>query len=268
MNDQPADSPSLPPVVRAAWVHRPPSEAFAAFTDEIGAWWPLPTHGLFQDRAATVGFVGDKLVEFATNGEQAVWGEVLAWEPPDRFVIGWHPGRETADGSEVEVTFVAEHGGTKVVLEHRGWARFGEEGAARRRSYVGPNAWGYVLDHFADGAEPQVGAPDLSPLRARYDEFFAEFERGGFGPPQDGEWNAEQVVAHVTLNDLAMIQVGQALVHCAEPVFENEICHIPDNLDALDHGLWRPEGPGGARAQRGHPGHGRGGPTLGGSAHP
>lgn len=39
---------------------------------------------------------------------------------------------------------------TRVVIEHRGWEAFGDAGFASRRSYVGPRAWGSVIDHFAD----------------------------------------------------------------------------------------------------------------------
>ena len=40
----------FPPVVRAAWVNRPIDEAFHVFTSEIGAWWPLPSHGTVRRR--------------------------------------------------------------------------------------------------------------------------------------------------------------------------------------------------------------------------
>ena len=44
-----------PPVLRAADVAHPPERTFALFTDHIGAWWPLATHGLFGTQG-TVGF--------------------------------------------------------------------------------------------------------------------------------------------------------------------------------------------------------------------
>jgi uncharacterized protein YndB with AHSA1/START domain len=222
---------SVAPVVRAAWVERTPEDAFAVFTDEIGAWWPLPTHGLFGDASGGVSFRDGQLIEHSIDGRETTWGEVLSWEPPTRLVVSWHPGRSRDDASEVEVTFEADGTGTRVVLEHRGWERFGIEGAARRRSYQGPNAWGSVLDHFADGAEP-VGAFDPTALEAAYDDFFAEVEQGGFGPGAADEWNADEVVAHVGLNDAAMAAVCQSIVHQRTPRFDNEHCQTPAALTA------------------------------------
>ncbi|MEM9611628.1 MAG: SRPBCC domain-containing protein [Actinomycetota bacterium] len=217
------------PVVRAAYTRRPPDEAFTVFTDEIGAWWPLPTHGLFGPEAGEVAFRDGHLIEQATDGREAIWGEVLAWDPPHRLLLTWHPGREADDASEIEVLFIADGDGTRVVLEHRGWERFGADGLARRRSYVGPNAWGWVLDHFADGAEP-LSVADTEPLVEAYAAFFATAEEGGFGPPTVGAWSAEEVVAHVALNDLAMTAVCQALVHGRPPMFGNEVCQRPEVL--------------------------------------
>ncbi len=220
---EPTAEPATP-IVRAARVQRSVADAFRIFTDEIGAWWPLPSHGLYGDRAGGVAFRDGRLIEYATDGTETVWGEVLAWEPPDRLVVTWHPGRDASDGSEVEVRFEADGAGTRVVVEHRGWEAFGADGLARRRGYVGPGAWGHVLDHFADGAEPRTDGADLSMLTSAYEAFFAEADAGGFGPPNDDGWTAEEVVAHVTLNDAALSAVGQALVHGDEPLFANTVC--------------------------------------------
>lgn len=223
-------SAPLPPVVRSATVACGPDDAFRIFTDEIGAWWPLPTHGLFGDRAGGVVFRDGHLVELAQDGAERVWGRVEVWEPPARLSIAWHPGRGPDDASLVEVTFVESGDMTQVVIEHHGWERFGDDAAAQRRGYVGPNAWGYVLDHFGDGVAPQVDAPDLGALGLAYGAFFSEFETGGFGPPREGHWTAEEVIAHVALNDAAMLGVCQALVHGRELRFENEVCHDPESL--------------------------------------
>ncbi len=217
---------TVPPVVRATWVRCDPEAAFEAFTERIGAWWPLPTHGMYGDRAGGVAFEDGRLVERSVAGEECLWGEVIAWEPPERLAFSWHPGGEASDASEVEVGFVADGEGTRVVLEHRGWERFGGSALIRRRRYVGPGTWGAVLEHFADLAEGQaVPTVDLGDLAAAYDAFFTEASRGGFGDPPEGEWDAAQVVAHVALNDLAMTAVAHALVDGrSDPRFENVVC--------------------------------------------
>jgi uncharacterized protein YndB with AHSA1/START domain len=224
---------STAPVVRAAWVGRTQADAFRIFTDEIGAWWPLPTHGLFGDRAGGVHFRAGALVEQATDGREVVWGEVLAWEAPERLVVTWHPGRDASDASEVEVSFEPEGNGTRVIIEHRGWEAFGEDAAQRRLSYAGPNAWGYVLDHFADVAEPHPDAVEVSALVYAYEAFFAEAETGSFDPAPPDQWGAEEVVAHVALNDAAMVAVCQALVHGNTPRFENVECQDPEVLSRV-----------------------------------
>ena len=192
MSPGPASGP--PPVLRAAHVARPLDETFAVFTRQIGAWWPLPTHGIFGADAGGLAFEDGLLVERAVDGRTCVWGEVVDWDPPHRLVITWHPGRDADEASEVEVRFAAsEGGGTRVELEHRGWERFGENAMLRRHGYVGPGAWGHVLDHFADVADARPDAVDLTAVAAAYDAFFAEAERGGFGDPPPGEWDAARV---------------------------------------------------------------------------
>jgi len=233
---------TAPPILRSAVVARPVDEAFAVFTDEIGAWWPLPTHSIFQAEAGGVHFVDGKLIERATDGRETVWAEVVAWDPPHRLALTWHPGQEPGGpAGEVEVRFTADGDGTRVDLRHDGWESFGAEAMGRRRSYTGPSAWGHVLDHFADGAEhrvdPEGEQADLTALEAAYEAFFVEAEAGlasgGFAAPGDGGWTAEQVLAHVALNDLALTAVGHALVHQGEPTFENHTCQALDSLDGV-----------------------------------
>ncbi len=227
-----SEVPRSAPVLRAAHVRVAPAEAFAVFTDQIGAWWPLPTHGVFGDRAGGLAFDAGRLVERAVDGSESVWGEVLAWEAPERLVVSWHPGRGHEDASEVEARFAADADGTRVEVEHRGWERFGDQAALRRRGYVGPGAWGHVLDHYADVSEPREDGADLTGVTLAYEAFFEEAQRGGFGPAPEGEWGAEQVLAHVALNDLALTAVAQAIVHGRTPDFRNVVCQDPDVLAA------------------------------------
>lgn len=219
------------PVLRAATVTRPPAEAFRIFTEEIGAWWPLPSHGLYHERAGGLAFRDGSLIETSVDGSENAWAEVVAWDPPAHLAVAWHPGLGPDDASRVEVHFEPVDTGTRVVIEHHGWEQFGEDALVRRRNYVGPGAWGYVLDHFADGAEARFDGPDLRDLAAAYDTFFGIAEAGTFGPaPSPGEWDADETLAHVALNDAAMLAVCQAIVHGDAPRFENTVCQNPDAL--------------------------------------
>lgn len=223
---------STAPVLRAITVSVAPETAFRVFTEQLGAWWPIATHGTFGERCASLAIEDDRIVERSIDGEAVVWGEVLVSDAPRRLLMTWHPGREAADASEVEVRFVPDRDGTRVELEHRGWERFGTDAARRRRVYVRPGAWGAVLEHYADLAEPRPDASDLSALEAAYDSFFAEASHGGHGAPPEGEWDAGQVIAHVTLNDLAMIAVVNAIIHDRPTRFENVWCQDRDVLAA------------------------------------
>jgi len=231
---------SLPPVLRAARVQRDPAETFRLFTDAIGAWWPLRTHGLFGEDAGGVSFVDGRLVERSVTGEEVVWAEAVHWEPPHRLVLRWHAGREQGTAGRVEVTFRPDGDGTRVELVHDGWEAFGELARQVRRGYRGPTAWGFVLDHFTDLADldPEPDGPnddsragDLAILGRAYEAFFAEASAGSFSAPPPGEWTAEQVVAHIAVNDDLLARVCRVLIHQGSPSLDNA---IPNDRAVLD----------------------------------
>jgi uncharacterized protein YndB with AHSA1/START domain len=136
-------------VRKSVLVDADPETAFRVFTDRIQSWWPLGTHGVFGDDAEELVFKDGKLVELAKDGREAVWGEVLAWEPPARVHITWRPGfdPDTPD-TELEVRFIAEGDGTRVELEHTGWERL-EDGAKSRAGY--DSGWVGVLEAYRKG---------------------------------------------------------------------------------------------------------------------
>ena len=84
------------------------------------------------------------------------------------------------------------------------------------------------------GQSPVPARPTSPRWSRRYDTFFAEALRGGFGAPPPGEWDAARVVAHVALSDLAMTAVAQALVHGRTDLeFTNVVCQDPSVLTAF-----------------------------------
>ena len=133
-------------VRKAVLVDADPDTAFRVFTEQIRSWWPLATHGVFGDDADALSFEENKLVERAKDGREAIWGQVLAWEPPTRVQFSWRPGfdDDKAD-TEVEVTFSAEGDGTRVELVHTGWDKL-ENGAKSRAGYDG--GWVGVLEAY------------------------------------------------------------------------------------------------------------------------
>lgn len=139
----------LESVRKSVVVARSAADAFAIFTERMGEWWPFAGHSLLEGGAQTVVFeprVGGVVCETSADGRRAPWGRVLAWDPPRRFVMTWHPGREEAAAQELEVRFVPEGAGTRVELEHRGWEALLDQADATRQSYDG--GWLFVLDRY------------------------------------------------------------------------------------------------------------------------
>ncbi len=124
--------------------------AFATFTRDIGAWWPTATHAIGDDVVDVVLElrIGGSIHEVAADGSTTAWGEILDLDPPRRLRFSWHLARPSA--TEVEVWFTPTPDGCELVLEHRGWENWGDEGPARRDGY--DTGWDLVLDGFSDVA--------------------------------------------------------------------------------------------------------------------
>jgi uncharacterized protein YndB with AHSA1/START domain len=121
--------------------------AFETFTRRIASWWPAGSHRVFEQGSSVVfeERVGGRLYERSGDGDEADWADVLAWEPPHRLVLRWRVNPKRAP-TEVEVRFVAEDGGTRVELQHRGW-----DDAEGRASY--DTGWDPVLARFTSAAD-------------------------------------------------------------------------------------------------------------------
>jgi uncharacterized protein YndB with AHSA1/START domain len=146
------------PIKRSVTVDCSVEHAFATFTERIHEWWPLGTHSIDRYETGTAaetvvfqGGAGAQVYERTKNGEELKWAEVIAYDPPHRFVLAWNPSREQ-DGpkTKIEVTFTDEGGKTRVELEHRGWEQLGAEAADARQSYS--DGWQPVLEEYAEKA--------------------------------------------------------------------------------------------------------------------
>ncbi|MEA2451298.1 MAG: hypothetical protein QOG04_8 [Actinomycetota bacterium] len=146
---------TLAPVVRTVDVNADVDKAFRVFTERIGEWWPLETHGIYGDKAETCileGQVGGRLYERSVDGEEADWAEVTAYDPPSRFVLAWKPNPSRPAPTEIEVTFTQQGEGTHVQLTHTGWDLLGDEGAEARDSYN--SGWPETLARYAGHVDP------------------------------------------------------------------------------------------------------------------
>jgi uncharacterized protein YndB with AHSA1/START domain len=134
-------APYLEPVKKAVTVPLSPAEAFDLFTARIANWWPLGERfSISGPGAVSCGIeprVGGAVYEVRNDGERLPWGKVLAWDPPRRLLLSWHPGKSADVAQEVEVTFASDGSGTRVELVHRGWQKLGSDAARVRESYEG-----------------------------------------------------------------------------------------------------------------------------------
>jgi hypothetical protein len=97
---------------------------------------------------------GGRVYELWADGTEVVWGELVAWEPPDRFVMSW---LGTPAPTEVELSFTALGPElTRAAVEHRGWERLtqeqlGEDCALPGGYHAGSYAigWTRILAGFA-----------------------------------------------------------------------------------------------------------------------
>ena len=154
-------------VMVALRVRASPERAFAAFTEEIGAWWR--PNGLFAFTPRDPGVLSfepgpdGRLIETRDNGKVFEIGKVRAWEPPLRLVFGWRqatfaPGQDT----EVEVRFEPVGEETRVTVEHLGWDSIPASHVARHgfpnQLFLTRHAewWRALLASYKDDMERRV----------------------------------------------------------------------------------------------------------------
>ncbi|MBO3750879.1 SRPBCC family protein [Streptosporangiaceae bacterium NEAU-GS5] len=167
---------AIPPIRRSVLVRSDRAHVFEVFVGELGQWWPTMSHSLGGDRLAKVTVErheGGRVYETWDDGTECVWGEVLLWEPPERYAMTWESTRydHGADdlklspegaATEVELRFL-ELGPalTRVELEHRGWERLSPALAARYPSSYS-SGWASILDRLVAYAEdPQNELPGV-----------------------------------------------------------------------------------------------------------
>jgi uncharacterized protein YndB with AHSA1/START domain len=136
----------------------PADHAFTVWTARIGTWWPADHTTSGRGRMVLEQHAGGRIYERTPEGGERDCGQVLQWEPPERLVYLWHIGRDRNDATEVEVRFVARDAASSTVeIEHRGWERLGDAGAARREQNSA--GWDAVLAHFRTAVHDRERGP-------------------------------------------------------------------------------------------------------------
>ena len=137
-----------PPVRQSTVVRSDRAHTFDVFVRTIGIWWPVNPFSAGKDRVRDVTIeprTGGRVYETWQDGTQVTWGELLAWDPPERFVMTW---TMTPVPTEVELRFrVLGPALTQVEVEHRGWEALSDEQLAEDCALPG----GYLGGSYAAG---------------------------------------------------------------------------------------------------------------------
>jgi len=150
---------TIAPVRKTIRVNASAARAFEVFTAGLGRWWPID-HGIGKTPRRCVAMetrLGGHWYELAEDGTRTDVGRIIAWEPPQRFVMSWDINSQwkpdTTVGSEVEVRFIAEGANaTRLELEHRKFEQMGAEGGAKMRRDV-DGGWPGLLELFKSQVE-------------------------------------------------------------------------------------------------------------------
>lgn len=131
----------------------PVEHAFEVWTTRLSTWWPTG-HSASGDPATTVVLeprLGGRIFERTSDGTEIDWGEITRWSPPSRLGYVWHIGRERADATDVELSFIdLGEGRTRLEIEHTGWERLGTEGVAWREANT--NGWDSMIPGYLAAA--------------------------------------------------------------------------------------------------------------------
>lgn len=131
-----------------------PGEVFARFA-ELSGWWPMAysRSGARFAGAYLEPQVGGRWYEKDQDGQESSWGDVRAYKPGHRLVMGFNirpdQGVEPPERqSEVEVTFTGDGGDTVVALEHRDLDKHAEGAASVATGMGSAHGWPLILATF------------------------------------------------------------------------------------------------------------------------
>lgn len=83
---------------------------------------------------------------------------------------------------------------------------------------------------------------DTTELHNAYSDFLATARSGRFGPPPQGEWTAEQLLAHVVAVDTAITAVALQVTSGQRPSYDNRSSLDGWNLSRISSGAAGLEG--------------------------
>ena len=106
-------------IVKSVMLPLPPPAAFELFTRKIGEWWP-PDRRHTQDPTSEIFLLqSGRFYERAQDGQEVELRYVRSWERPSRILFDFFIATGPEKPTEVEITFAADEGGTRVTVTHR-----------------------------------------------------------------------------------------------------------------------------------------------------
>lgn len=144
-------------VTQQITVDVPQAHAFAVFTEQFDRIKPRDYNLMAVDIEETIfePRVGGHVYDRGTDGSVCRWARVLAFDPPERFVISWDISAswkletDLEKTSEVEIRFVPlGTTQTRVEVEHRHLERHGEGWEGFRAGVAG--GWPVFLENFRE----------------------------------------------------------------------------------------------------------------------
>jgi uncharacterized protein YndB with AHSA1/START domain len=151
MSDVGGDAANLlPPVERRLLLRCRRAQAWTAWLERIGRWWPEGFSASGPRLAAVVieERPGGRVFERDGDGKEFDWGTVRACERERRLVLEWTLAVETP--TEVELLFADTAVGCELRFAHRGF-RVGQE--AVRAKFDAERGWNVGLAAFQQAAE-------------------------------------------------------------------------------------------------------------------
>ncbi len=96
-----------------------PVQAFELFTKKINDWWPPDRRHIAGLASRVVLLENGRFYERALDGREVELGIVRCWEFPSRLLLDFFVGTGPEKPTEVEISFVAEGGRTRMTVVHR-----------------------------------------------------------------------------------------------------------------------------------------------------
>jgi uncharacterized protein YndB with AHSA1/START domain len=95
-----------------------PARAFDLFTNRISEWWPPERRHTGDPKSTITLSESGRFFERGGSGAEVELGAVISWEAPARIVLDWYPGTDKEHPTRVEIRFLVEGEGTRIIVEH------------------------------------------------------------------------------------------------------------------------------------------------------